>query len=68
LNGPVQAIFRVYSDFFMYKKGVYEPFDKYEDEPEDAYHSVKILGWGIENDIPYWVCTLSLSKIVKIIV
>jgi cathepsin B len=56
-QGPVQAIFRVYSDFFMYKIGVYEPFIKNKDDPI-AYHSVKLLGWGIENEVPYWVKSL----------
>ena len=55
-EGPVQAIFRVYSDFFMYKSGVYEPFEEVKNEDRKEYHSVKILGWGIENEVPYWVC------------
>jgi hypothetical protein len=38
----------------MYKNGVYEPFIKNKDDPI-AYHSVKLLGWGIENEVPYWV-------------
>lgn len=54
-QGPVQAIFRVYADFFMYKSGVYEPFKPNPNDPVDAYHSVKLLGWGIENEVPYWV-------------
>jgi hypothetical protein len=40
----------------MYKTGVYEPFKQSQQEPLDAYHSVKILGWGIEDEVPYWVC------------
>lgn len=39
----------------MYKSGVYVPYKKYEYDPVDAYHSVKILGWGIQNEVPYWV-------------
>jgi cathepsin B len=54
-QGPVQAIFRVHADFFMYKSGVYEPFRPHQSDPVDAYHSVKLLGWGIENEVPYWV-------------
>ncbi len=56
-NGPVQAIFKVYRDFFMYKSGVYVPFEFQKDLYKHEYHSVKILGWGIENNIPYWVST-----------
>ena len=61
-NGPVQAIFRVYSDFFMYKSGVYERFEIFEFDNVDAYHAVKILGWGTEDDIPYWVRTYRIVK------
>ena len=39
----------------MYKSGVYEPFRPHQNDPADAYHSVKLLGWGIENEVPYWV-------------
>ena len=46
----------------MYKSGVYEPFEISDDDPKDAYHAVKILGWGIENDIPYWVRTHRIDK------
>ena len=39
----------------MYKRGVYEPFKIYQDDSQNSYHSVKLLGWGIENEVPYWV-------------
>jgi hypothetical protein len=39
----------------MYKNGVYEPSGTTLHEPADPYHSVKILGWGNENGVPYWV-------------
>ena len=61
LGGPVQAVFRVNPDFFLYRSGVYVPFDEnnlikdIESSIASEYHSVKILGWGIENEIPYWV-------------
>ncbi len=54
-QGPVQAIFKVHSDFFMYKSGVYEPFRVHQDEPQNSYHSLKLLGWGIEKEVPNWV-------------
>ena len=53
-QGPVQAVFKVHSDFFMYKRGVYEPLKTHHDL-QNLYHSVKLLGWGIENEVPYWV-------------
>jgi C1A family cysteine protease len=57
MQGPVQAIFRVYPDFFMYKSGVYKWSS--EDYEEVHYHSVKILGWGTENGEDYWLCANS---------
>jgi hypothetical protein len=42
----------------MYKSGVYEPFRIHQDNPNNSYHSVKLLGWGIENEVPYWVKSL----------
>jgi cathepsin B len=55
-NGPVQVAFKVFSDFFMYKSGVYSkhPNAKLADV-ESPYHSVKVLGWGTENNVDYWV-------------
>lgn len=25
-------------------------------------HAIKIIGWGIENDVPYWLCVNSWGK------
>lgn len=43
---------RVFEDFFLYETGIYE-------HVEGDYlgkHSVKIVGWGSENGIKYWIC------------
>jgi hypothetical protein len=55
-SGPVQVAFKVFSDFFMYKSGVYSkhPYAKLANV-ENPYHSVKVLGWGTENNVDYWV-------------
>lgn len=50
-NGPVEADFTVYSDFPSYKSGVYQ---RHSDEPLGG-HAVRILGWGTENGVPYWL-------------
>ena len=56
-NGPVQVIFKVYEDFFMYKSGIYSKQPEASlANVEDQYHSVKLLGWGTENGKDYWVC------------
>ena len=50
-NGPVEASFTVYSDFPTYRSGVY----KRHSLRALGGHAVKILGWGEEEDIPYWL-------------
>jgi len=50
-NGPVQTAFDVYEDFLSYKSGVYQ-------HTTGAFlggHSVKIIGWGVENGVKYWL-------------
>ncbi|KAK9506973.1 hypothetical protein O3M35_008812 [Rhynocoris fuscipes] len=50
-NGPVEAAFTVYEDFVNYKEGVYQ----HVAGGELGGHAIKILGWGVENDTPYWL-------------
>lgn len=47
---------KVFDDFFMYKGGIYSkhPSAKVHNIQE-PYHSVKVLGWGTENGVDYWV-------------
>ncbi|KIH68112.1 papain family cysteine protease [Ancylostoma duodenale] len=57
-NGPVQAVFDVYEDFRLYKRGIY----KNTQGKKTGAHAVKIYGWGADaffNSthtivIPYW--------------
>ena len=44
----------VYRDFFLYNNGVYSKTQLVTDEVL-GFHSVKIVGWGEENQVPYWV-------------
>ncbi|KAK5967863.1 putative cathepsin b endopeptidase ixodes scapularis cathepsin b endopeptidase [Trichostrongylus colubriformis] len=50
-NGPVAAGFYVYADFYEYTSGIY----KHTAGPELGGHVVKVIGWGKEGDIPYWI-------------
>ncbi|CAJ0594794.1 unnamed protein product [Cylicocyclus nassatus] len=50
-NGPVQAAFRVYTDFMYYTSGVY----MYKWGEEAGGHVIKIIGWGVENGVKYWL-------------
>ncbi|CAM1299150.1 TINAGL1 (predicted) [Pycnogonum litorale] len=65
-NGPVQATFKVHRDFFMYRRGIYEHF-KASPGKKFGYHSVRIIGWGIDrsnsiNPIKYWLCANSWGR------
>lgn len=50
-NGPVEVAFTVYEDFLTYKSGVYH----HVKGKELGGHAVKMIGWGVENNIPYWL-------------
>lgn len=57
-RGPVQAMFTVYSDFLSYKSGVY----RHVTGQELGGHSVKIVGWGVENKVGYWLVANSWNE------
>ncbi|KAK7602749.1 hypothetical protein V9T40_006723 [Parthenolecanium corni] len=50
-NGPVEAAFTVYSDFLSYKSGVYQ----HVTGKILGGHAVRMVGWGVDDDIPYWL-------------
>jgi hypothetical protein len=54
-NGPVQVAFSVFSDFINYKSGVYQHLTG----DMLGGHAVKMIGWGMENGIKYWLCVNS---------
>ncbi|MEQ2216980.1 hypothetical protein XENOCAPTIV_028057, partial [Xenoophorus captivus] len=54
-NGPVEGAFTVYEDFPSYKSGVY----KHVTGSALGGHAIKVLGWGEENGVPYWLCANS---------
>jgi len=57
-NGPVEADFDVYADFPNYKSGVYV-------KTSDDYlggHAIRILGWGVENGVDYWLVANSWNE------
>ncbi|KAJ6215498.1 hypothetical protein RDWZM_009998 [Blomia tropicalis] len=57
-HGPVEADFEVFSDFVQYKSGVYR---RHSDRHLGG-HAIRILGWGIENKVPYWLCANSWNS------
>ena len=50
-NGPFIVAIAVYSDFSSYGSGVYV---KTAGAKFQGYHAVTIVGYGTEDDIPYW--------------
>lgn len=50
-NGPVEAAFMVYEDFLAYKNGVYQ----HKQGSLLGGHAIKIIGWGVENGVKYWL-------------
>ncbi|VEN58285.1 unnamed protein product [Callosobruchus maculatus] len=56
-NGPVVAVFGVFSDFFNYKSGVYT---RDETAKGIGLHAVRVIGYGVEDDkYPYWLAVNS---------
>lgn len=54
-NGPVEGAFSVYEDFLLYKSGVYQ----HVTGSAVGGHAIRILGWGEEDGVPYWLCANS---------
>ncbi|KAJ8730061.1 hypothetical protein PYW07_017099 [Mythimna separata] len=57
-NGPVEAAFTVYADFTDYKDEVYQ----HTMGDYDGIHDVKMLGWGVENGMKYWLVANSWNS------
>eukprot|EP01059_Diplonema_ambulator_P036594 TRINITY_DN9175_c0_g3_i2.p1 TRINITY_DN9175_c0_g3~~TRINITY_DN9175_c0_g3_i2.p1 ORF type:complete len:159 (+),score=37.43 TRINITY_DN9175_c0_g3_i2:22-477(+) len=49
-KGPLAVAFTVYADFPSYKSGVY----KHTTGAALGGHAVEMIGWGVENNEPYW--------------
>ncbi|VDM55547.1 unnamed protein product [Angiostrongylus costaricensis] len=55
LHGPVEASFEVYGDFVHYSSGIY----RLTGGDILGGHAVKMIGWGTENGVDYWLCANS---------
>ncbi|KRZ22771.1 Cathepsin B-like cysteine proteinase 6, partial [Trichinella pseudospiralis] len=51
MNGPLEVAFQVYEDFLLYKTGVYQ----HHTGSALGGHAVRLLGWGEQNGVPYWL-------------
>jgi len=50
--GSVSAAFTVYEDFLTYTSGVYY----HQTGASLGGHAIKIIGWGNETGMDYWLC------------
>jgi len=50
-NGPFEIAFEVYEDFLNYKSGIYI----HQAGKMAGGHAVKLIGWGEEGGVPYWI-------------
>ncbi|XP_050544702.1 cathepsin B-like cysteine proteinase 4 [Daktulosphaira vitifoliae] len=57
-NGSVQCVFDGYKDLLYHVSGVYVK----KSNEYIARHSVKIIGWGTENNQPYWLMVNSWGQ------
>jgi len=67
-NGPLAVSFEVYDDFLSYKSGIYHhTFERDEKNLqfnpfELTNHAVLLVGYGVENDVPFWIIKNSWGK------
>ena len=57
-NGPVEGTLLVYEDFITYKSGVYQ----HVAGELIGDHDIKIIGWGVENGVKFWLCVNSQNE------
>ena len=50
-GGPIETGFLVFEDFMSYKSGIYV----HKTGAQVGGHAVKIIGWGTEGGVNYWI-------------
>eukprot|EP00747_Dinoflagellata_sp_TGD_P167106 gnl/TRDRNA2_/TRDRNA2_190984_c0_seq1.p1 gnl/TRDRNA2_/TRDRNA2_190984_c0~~gnl/TRDRNA2_/TRDRNA2_190984_c0_seq1.p1 ORF type:complete len:373 (-),score=92.22 gnl/TRDRNA2_/TRDRNA2_190984_c0_seq1:64-1182(-) len=59
-NGPITGMFFVHQSFVSYKSGVYK--SKLFHDPMLGGHAIKIMGFGTEGGVPYWLVANSWNE------
>ena len=54
-KGTISVAMKVYEDFETYSGGVYQ----HVTGDYLGGHAIKMIGWGVENNVNYWICTNS---------
>lgn len=51
-NGPVTSMMYIYKDYYDYSSGIYS-----HSGGNDylSFHAISLIGWGVENNIKYWI-------------
>jgi len=57
-NGPIVSAFTVYEDFYSYTSGIY----KHVYGAVVGGHAVKVIGWGTDDNTPYWLVANSWNE------
>ncbi|KAL0205534.1 hypothetical protein P9112_000841 [Eukaryota sp. TZLM1-RC] len=57
LHGSMQIAFFVYADFLSHQLGIYH----HTKGRLLGVHSVRLIGWGTESGVPYWLCANSFG-------
>ncbi|XP_065206842.1 cathepsin B-like cysteine proteinase 1 [Planococcus citri] len=56
--GSIAALFTIYEDFPTYKSGIYQHITG----KKIGLHIIRVIGWGEEKGIPYWLAVNSWNK------
>lgn len=57
-KGTLSVAMTVYEDFEAYSSGVYQ----HVTGKNLGGHAIKMIGWGVENGTPYWLCVNSWNN------
>lgn len=57
-KGTISVSMTVYEDFESYSSGVYQ----HKTGKSLGGHAIKLIGWGVDNGTPYWLCVNSWNS------